>query len=289
MNVFLRCGVVLIMVAGLTGCSMNGQQDNPETTPPLLGDLTYQDVLEKGGTVHNLGMTANEIVWVGTNAGLYHSADGKNWGLVSGQLENQDIVGWFINPRDPDQIIAAGHTGVMRSSDGGEHWSSIGQGLPVPANIGSFAGFEEQGSIHLFAFISGEGIYQSTDGGENWSLWKPMDQEVYAMDFNPLENRLYVAAQFNLLYYEDGSWKTDVLPQAEQTYSLSVDRRTGVLAVATEQGVYEKVDGQWQLLDAKAPEKLIVVAPGEGEARWIGIGESALIYTLADDRWTKWN
>jgi ligand-binding sensor domain-containing protein len=293
MNVFLRCGVVLLIVAGLAGCSMSGKQNVPPVSDtakvPVLGDLSYQDVLERGGTVNNLGMSDQQIVWVGTKAGLYQSADGGNWGLVAPELEYQDIVEWFVNPLNTREIIVAGQAGVMRSVDGGNHWTSIGEGLPVPAQIRCLAGYEKEGELHLFAFVSGEGIYESTDSGENWSLWLPMDQEVYAMDYDPREDRLYVAAQFSLFYYEDGEWKTDALPQAEQTYSLSVDRRTGVLAVATEQGVYEKIDGEWQLLDAKAPEKLIVVAPGEGETRWIGIGESALIYTLIDDKWTKWN
>ena len=109
------------------------------------------------------------------------------------------------------------------------------------------------------------------------------------MDFNPEENRLYVAAQFSLLYNEDGEWKTEVLPQAQQIYSLSVDKRTGILAVATEQGIFEKIKGEWRLLDARSPEKLIMISSGEGETKWVGVGESALIYKLSDNRWVKWN
>lgn len=277
----------------LMGCS-DGERNEPVppqvTAASLKGDLTYQDVLEKGETVHNLAMTADgERIWVGTHAGLYSSAGGGLWGLISTQLEQQDIVGWFIDPENPDQIIVAGNEGVLRSQDGGKEWASIGTGLPTPADIRSFAGIREGEQIRLFAFVSSEGIYQSTDGGENWSLWRPMDQEVYAMDFDPEQNRLYVAAQFSLLYHEDGQWKTEVLPQAQQIYSLSVDKRTGILAVATEQGIFEKEHGEWRALDARAPENLIMISTGVGDTKWVGIGESALIYKLANNRWTKWN
>jgi ligand-binding sensor domain-containing protein len=293
MKKFKLWGAVLIVMSVMTGCSESGQNQPPPSpvTAAALpqGTMTYQEVLEKGGTVHNLAMRAADQIWVGTNSGLYHSTANGGWGLLSSQLEFQDIVGWYVYPDDPDHIVIAGNSGVMRSKDGGVNWESIGNGFPSPANIRSFVGIEEKGSIRLCAFVSGEGIYHSNDDGENWSMWLPMDQEVYAMDFNPEENRLYVAAQFSLFYHEDGEWKSEVLPQAEQTYSLAVDERSGVLAVATEQGVFEKEDGEWRLLDAKAPEKLIVVAPGEGDTEWIGIGESALIYSLADDRWTKWN
>lgn len=293
MTGYLRWGIGVTVLALLVGCS-DSERGEPTSSSvvaaALPGDLTYQDVLEKGETVHNLAMTPDTgRIWVGTHAGLYSSADGGMWGLVSPQLEQQDITGWFVDPQDTQRIIAAGSEGVWRSQDGGKTWSSIGKGLPTPANIRSFAGIREGEQIRLFAFVSGEGIYQSVDGGMNWSLWQPMDQEVYAMDFNPEENRLYVAAQFSLFYNEDGEWKTEPLPQAQQIYSLSVDRRTGVLAAATEQGIFEKVDGEWRLLDARAPEKLIVIAQGAGDAKWVGIGESALIYKLTRERWTKWN
>ncbi|CAM3291098.1 MULTISPECIES: hypothetical protein [Brevibacillus] len=292
MKKFQRWGAVLIAMSVMTGCSESGPNkpsSSSVTAAAMPGDLTYQEVLEKGGTVHNLSMRASDQIWVGTNSGLYYSADRGGWGLLSSQIEYQDIVGWYIDPNDPDHIIIAGHTGVMRSEDGGKHWDSIGKGLPSPANIRSFVGIQEEDQLRLCAFVSGEGIYHSVDGGEIWSMWLPMDQEVYAMDFNPVENRLYVAAQFSLFYHEDGQWKSEVVPQAQQTYSLAVDPRSGVLAVATEQGVFEKANGEWRLLNAKAPERLIVVAPGEGKTKWIGIGESALIYSLANDRWTKWN
>lgn len=293
MKGFVRWGMGAMVLVLLAGCGESGPSKpaSPSVTAAALkGDLTYQDVLEKGETVHNLAMTMDaERIWVGTHAGLYSSTTGGLWSLLSTQLEYHDIAGWFVDPEDPRQIYAAGSEGVLFSGDGGKQWSSIGSGLPSPADIRSFAGIREGEQIRLFAFVSGEGIYQSADGGQKWSLWQPMDQEVFSMDFAPAENRLYVAAQFSLLYNEDGEWKTEVLPGAQQIYSLSVDRRTGVLAVATEQGIFEKAKGEWRLLDARSPEKLIMIASGEGDTKWVGVGESALIYKLTDNRWVKWN
>ncbi|MFD2368540.1 WD40/YVTN/BNR-like repeat-containing protein [Brevibacillus sp. GCM10020057] len=282
--------MALVLLAGCADSESSKPAPPSVTAAALKGDLTYQDVLEKGETVHNLAMTADaEHVWVGTHAGLYSSTPGGLWSLLSPELEHHDIAGWFVDPEDPRQIYAAGSEGVLFSRDGGKRWTSIGSGLPSSADIRSFAGIREGEQIRLFAFVSGEGIYQSTDGGQKWSLWQPMDQEVFSMDFDPEEERLYVAAQFSLLYNDDGEWKTETLPGAQQIYSLSIDRRTGVLAVATEQGIYEKVKGEWQLLDARSPEKLIMISAGEGDTKWVGVGESALIYKLSDNRWVKWN
>lgn len=298
MNSFLKWGIGAIAMLQLVGCgnnSSNGVEkinENPPTVTAaaLQGDLTYQDVLEQGATIHNLMMTDDaEQIWVGTHAGLYSSVGGGTWGSLSPELEQYDIEGWFVDPDNPNQIFAGGIDGVLHSKDGGKNWKSVNKGLPEPANISSFVGSRQGDEVRLFAFVSGEGIYQSTDEARTWSLWQPMDQEVFAMDFDPEQDRLYVAAQFSLLYNEEGQWKTEAIPEVQQIYSLAINRRTGTLAVATEQGIYEKIKGEWRLLDARSPEKLIVIASGGGDTKWVGIGESALIYKLDDKRWTKWN
>ncbi|HBZ82189.1 MAG TPA: hypothetical protein DEP07_17615 [Brevibacillus sp.] len=295
MNGFRRWGIGAMTMLILSGCSDGGVvQEKPATSSviasALKGDLTYQDVLEKGETIHNLAMTSDAAqVWVGTHAGLYSSAGGSLWGLLSPELAQIDVVGWFVDPSDAHHMYVGGSEGVLRTADGGKSWTSSSKGLPEPANIRSFTGVRQGEKVRLFAFVTGEGIYQSTDKGDTWTLWQPMDQEVYAMDFDSNENRLYVAAQFSLLYNEEGQWKTEAIPDAEQIYSLSLNRNTGVLAVATEKGVYEKNDGEWHLLEARSPEKLIVIASGGGDTKWVGIGESALIYKLNGNRWTKWN
>ncbi|MEJ8546719.1 hypothetical protein [Brevibacillus borstelensis] len=293
MKGLLQWGMILMAWALLAGCSESGRSkpvQPPVTAAAVPGDLTYQDVVQKGEVVHNLSMTPDaQHIWVGTHAGLYHSTGGGAWGSLSTELEQEDVTGWFVDPNNPQRIFAAGNSGVLQSTDGGKKWSKVGKGLPEPADIRSFAGIREGDQIRLFAFVTGEGIYQSSNAGKDWSLWLPLDQEVYAMDYDPMENRLYVAAQFNLLYHEDGQWKTEVVPNAQQVYSLTVDRTSGILAVATDRGIMEKIDGIWQQLDAKSPETLIVIAPGAGEYRWVGIGESAFVYTLSNGKWKKWN
>lgn len=298
MKSFLKWGISTLAILQLVGCGIASSNRTEGVTPTsptvtaaaLQGDLTYQDVLEQGQTIHNLMMTDDaEQIWVGTHTGLYTSVDGGTWGSISDELQQYDIEGWFVDPKNPDHIFAGGNTGVVISKNGGEEWTPANKGLPEPAIISSFVGTRQDNKITLFAFVSGEGIYRSTDKAKTWSLWQQMDQEVFAMDFDPEQNRLYVAAQFSLLYNEEGQWKTEAVPNAQQIYSLAINRRTGTLAVATEQGVYEKIKGKWRLLDARSPEKLIVIASGAGDTKWVGIGESALIYKFDDKRWTKWN
>lgn len=293
MNIILRLGAFLLFVAVLAGCgteqAVNKRHSAPVTAANLHGDLSYQDVLEKGETVHNLTMTADaKRIWVGTHAGLYSSANSGLWGSLSTQLDSVDVTGWFVDPKQPDRMIIAGNSGVMRSTDGGKNWDKIGKGLPQIPNILSLTGIREGEQIRLFAFVSGEGVYQSTDAGDHWKLWLPLDQEVFAMDYSPEDQHIYVATQYGLLYNQKEMWETEPLANVEQVYSIAVDKRNGSLYAATEQGIMEKKGGEWKLLDAKAPEKLISIAPGEGDYQLVGIGESAFIYSLSNEKWSKW-
>ncbi|MFY0546221.1 WD40/YVTN/BNR-like repeat-containing protein [Brevibacillus sp. H7] len=287
-------GIVLAVMMMLTGCGGEKELGKPKPPAPvaaakLPGDLTYQDVLQKGEVVHNLAMTSDsQSIWVGTHAGLYSSVGNGLWALLSPALEQEDVSGWYVDPEKQDHIYVGGIYGVKRTTDGGKTWKEANAGLPDTPNIHSFTGIREGDHVRLFAFVTGEGIYQSTNGGDQWKLWLPLDQEVYAMDYNAAENRLYVATQYGLLYNQNETWETENLPDVEQIYSLAVDRRDGTVAVATEQGIVQKTAGEWRLLSAKAPEKLIVIAPGMGDYKWVGIGESAFVYALSQDNWMKW-
>ncbi len=294
MKRLFRWGMILTSIVLLTACSGQKEAGKPKSPTPvaaakLPGDLTYQDVLQKGEMVHNLAMTPDaQHVWVGTHAGLYSSVGDGLWALLSPALEQEDVVGWFIDPEHPDHIYIAGSNGVKRTEDGGKTWIEADSGLPAIPNIHSFIGIREGESVRLFAFVTGEGIYQSTNGGDQWKLWLSLDQEVYAMDYNAAENRLYVATQYGLLYHQNESWEMEQVPGVEQFYSVAVDRHDGTIAVATEQGIMQKVKGQWRPLPAKAPEILIKIAPGAGDTKWVGIGESAFVYALSNDKWSKW-
>lgn len=288
-----RLGAFLLFVAALAGCgmeqAMTKQHSAPVTAAGLQGNLSYQDVLEKGETVHNLAMTADaKRIWVGTHAGLYSSSSSGLWGEISPELGNVDVTGWFVDPQNPKHMTIAGNSGVMRSTDGGKKWEKIGKGLPDLPNIRSMTGIREGEQIRLFAFVSSEGVYQSTDAGEHWKLWLPLDQEVFAMDYSPQDQHIYVATQYGLLYNQKDMWETESLPGVEQVYSTAVDKRNGALYAATEQGIMQKLGGEWKLIDAKAPEKLIAIAAGEGDYQLVGIGESAFVYSLSNEKWSKW-
>ena len=133
----------------------------------------------------------------GANAqrGIFRSQDGgKNWTRV---LHTDDDTGGScikIDPHDPNVLYAAlwsvrsgpwedknvfnGSGGLYKSSDGGDHWRRLTQGLPENlAQIEVAVSPSQPGRLYATLATSGEGdyssaaglgVYRSNDGGETW-------------------------------------------------------------------------------------------------------------------------
>jgi ligand-binding sensor domain-containing protein len=286
----IRFCIGLVVLAAVTGCSETAEPGNhhapPVSSATVPGDLTYQDVLQKGEAVHSLAMTDDATIWVGTTAGLYRSTGSGLWASFSPQIESDDVTGWYIDPADPQHVYIGGSGTMKVSVDGGKSWKPMTDGLPDAPDIRSITGVRKDGELRLYAAVSGEGVYLSRNGGK-WEKWQSLDQEIYMIDYDPAEERMYVATQYGLFHDEQDRWEAEQLPDAKQVYSLAVDDRDGTIYVATEQGVLQKRDGAWTPLEAKAPERLVVIAQGAGDTQLVGIGESAYLYALQDGKWTK--
>jgi photosystem II stability/assembly factor-like uncharacterized protein len=130
-----------------------------------------------------------ERLWVGISAvGVFRSDDGgatftpKNEGIPA-VIEDKDhedigrcVHGLVADPDDADRIFRREHNGMFRSSDGGEHWERIENGL------GYWFGFPiamDRNTRTLFVIplesdeyrVPPEGrlrVFRSTDGGDAW-------------------------------------------------------------------------------------------------------------------------
>ncbi len=285
-----------LLLVLLSGCQqqLGPKQKGPYLKPPVAaaniqGDLLYRDVLQKGELVHNVGMPGGaKQVWVGTHNGLYVSAEKGLWGLLSPELAKDDITGWAIRPDNPNQIFLGGVGVHKRSTDGGQTWQDSGEGLPEGADIRCLIGADVHGTYTLYAFVTGLGVYQSLDEGEHWQQWQLIDQEVYDMDYSPVEQRLYVVAQNGLYFNEQGKWVKEELPSVDHVFSLAIEQQSGNLFISTNQGIWERKGAKWSKVPLQTPEQMVVISEGTGEHRLVGIGESAFIYTLLNDSWLKW-
>ena len=144
------------------------------------------------------------IIWVGTGEecarnsiawgdGIYKSTDGGATFTNMGLKDTHSIATVLPHPTDPDIVFAAaaghlwghsGERGVFKTTDGGETWQKLTNGLPDDGKTGAidlimnpdnpnelFVGMWER-LRQPFRFDSGGpngGIYKTTNGGRSWT------------------------------------------------------------------------------------------------------------------------
>lgn len=146
-----------------------------------------------GGLCAHRILTGTGSIWVAISAvGVFRSDDDgvtwepKNDGVTAvGTPEDAPCpeVGYCVHcvahdPRRPSRIWRQDHSGVYRSTDGGDNWHRIEEGLP--ANFG-FVMWRDDSSGRLFTIpleadsnrVPVEGklrVYVSDDDGDSWSV-----------------------------------------------------------------------------------------------------------------------
>ncbi len=123
--------------------------------------------------------------------GVFRSKDGgDNWEKVLFASDSTGAVDLELNPENPDEIYAAlwraerkpwtiisgaaKENGLYKSTDGGDNWKKLSNGLPDgltgKANIAVTPADPDRLYALLEAPDEQEGLYRSDDRGENWEL-----------------------------------------------------------------------------------------------------------------------
>jgi photosystem II stability/assembly factor-like uncharacterized protein len=127
-------------------------------------------------------------------AGMFHSVDGgDHWRHVpldamnpKGQIYCRDIREVPGNPRH--LWIAAGSGFIsdlgilLRSRDGGDSWTQVDVGTPVPHTMFKVA-FDEHQPSRMSCATNGGEVWSSHDGGETWAPQPPPPggTQIYAL------------------------------------------------------------------------------------------------------------
>ena len=206
------------------------------------GDGVYKST-DGGASWKNMGLKKSEhiskivvhpensdVIWVaaqgplwtkGGERGVFKSTDGgKTWKQVLGNKEWTGATELVIDPRNPDRLYVATWdrhrtiaaymgggpgSGLHRSTDGGETWEKLSQGLPT-SNMGKIGlAISPQQPDVLYAAIELDrrkgGMYKSTDRG---STWKKMSDAVSGATGPHYYQELYACPhQFDRLYLMD--------------------------------------------------------------------------------------
>lgn len=115
----------------------------------------------QGSSVRTVFTARDGSVFIGCDSGIFKSADqGKTWKHVMQH-------GWAIHMAEANGVLLCTNTrGILRSTDGGEHWDVVlsegGVGIAVESIQGGFA------AITYNAESKSRRIRTSTDGGKTW-------------------------------------------------------------------------------------------------------------------------
>lgn len=257
------------------------------------GDGVYKSI-DGGETWKNMGLTSSEhiskivvhptnpnVVWVasqgplwnkGGERGVYKTTDGGiSWKRVLGNSEWTGATELVIDPRDPEVLYAATWdrhrtvaalmgggpgSGLHRSTDGGETWTKLTQGLPT-SNMGKIGlAISPQQPDVLYAAIELDrktgAVYRSANRGASWvkmsntvsgGTGPHYYQELYA---SPHQfDRLYLM-NVRVLTSEDGG-KTFVELKEEKKHSdnhaIAFKKNDpNYLMIGTDAGIYESFD-----------------------------------------------
>jgi photosystem II stability/assembly factor-like uncharacterized protein len=115
-----------------------------------------------------------ERVLVGTDAGLYTSADGGQTWQPAGKGGPAGAVQALVrSPRfaQDHTVYTGGPSGVYRSTDGGSGWEKTDPGLAERVRVLVAGPMGEQGHV-LFAG-TGRGVFKSIDQGKSWTKTNP--------------------------------------------------------------------------------------------------------------------
>ena len=166
--------------------------------------------------------------------GVYKSTDGgKTWIQKNNGLEGDDPYAWKIERRQSDgalflvisrrtedgSIGNAGDGALYRSTDGAESWTkmTLPEGCNGPNDIFAdprypqrlaLAAWGKHNRRERFAPDTGGGIFLSENDGQTWKQVMENDQHIYAISFDPRNNRYYACGFNAAAYYSQDDMKT---------------------------------------------------------------------------------
>lgn len=116
--------------------------------------------------------TRPKTVYAGAGDGtIFRSIDGgENWIAI----RNIDGPFWShvrvmaIDPKNPKTIYAGTNDGMLRSTDGGESWYSINNGIKADDNIQALAIDPKHPEVIYAGTQYDRGLFKSINGGDSW-------------------------------------------------------------------------------------------------------------------------
>lgn len=115
--------------------------------------------------------TANSALIEASPRALYRSRDdGHAWEAIAlpTSTRHGSITSVAMSANHQTLYVAGTGFGVLRSSDGGQHWISKRIGLPAGKVVTVTAHADLPNTV--YAYVAGKGVFRSEDAGDHWRL-----------------------------------------------------------------------------------------------------------------------
>jgi photosystem II stability/assembly factor-like uncharacterized protein len=94
---------------------------------------------------------------------LWRSADsGHSWTPAAARLPAVSLLGWAVDPHNPDAVFLTAWEHLFRTTDGGVTWQSTG------LTLGKHGALAIAPSAPNTMYLAGQPLLRSTDGGATW-------------------------------------------------------------------------------------------------------------------------
>ncbi len=157
-------------------------------------------------------------IWRGDNLARYIWIDPTdvNTLYVSTGIFDREAANSYFDRDDP------GGVGILKSTDGGQHWSQINNGLQN-LYIGSLFMHPRDPKILLAgsgnnAFLAGGGIYLTMDGGENWIQVGSDSSHITSVEFASSDPNIAYAGGADIFLRSEDGGKTWSRPEANRDH-----------------------------------------------------------------------
>lgn len=240
-----------------------------------------------GGDLHTV-MAVDDVLYVGGHAQAAVSRDdGKTWQEIA-SLEGADPMGWAASE---GELLAGGHPGLYRSTDGGTNFEKLAGSAAVP-DVHALGG---AGGV-LYLASPQTGVMASTDGGRSWG---PRNAEagrsfMGTILVDPTDTDRLIAPDMAgaLATSSDGgrTWQSLEGPMGAMAATWNPANTDEIIAVGM-QGAERSTDGgaTWGPIQLPSDTSAVVYSP-DGQTLYAGVlsGEQAVVYRSTDggQAWT---
>ena len=238
-----------------------------------------------GGDLHTV-FAIKDALYVGGHARAAVSDDGKSWRDI-GDLAGADTMGWAASG---DNLLAGGHPGLYRSTDGGATFEQLSGSSAVP-DVHALGG----GGEVVYLASTQAGVLASTDGGTTWQVRNADAGQSFmgTILVDPEDTDRLIAPDMSgaLATSSDGgrTWSSLGGPMGAMAATWNPENTDEIIAAGM-QGAERSTDGgeTWTPIGLPSGTTAVSYAP-DGNTIYAGVlsGEQAIVYRSTDDG-TTW-